>query len=177
MFKKSPHRIPRTFSFEADNPRERHQERFRRKLDVWRRIERRGQFAPLPTYSTLYVPTSASRPFHTEPRGQQVKQDQYLDNGHGYDHHEGFEEEWEEEGGDGEEEEYDRDEVLELYEPKLVPGRDNGYRERILEDVRAQMAREEELRQRRSRQGEGYESDEELLNRRLSKRRREAYAS
>ncbi|KAF9355910.1 hypothetical protein BGX34_010185 [Mortierella sp. NVP85] len=174
---KSPHRVPHTFSFEAGNPRERHQERFRRKLDVWKRIERRSKCAPLPTYTSLYVPTSTSRPIHAEPGGQTIKQDQHLGNGngYGYDHHEGFEEEWEEEGEDGEEQ-YAKDEVLELYEPKLA-GRDNAYRERILEDVRAQLARDEELRQRRSRQSEGLESDEELLNHRLSKRRRPAYVS
>jgi len=125
----------------------------------------------------MYVPTSTSRPVHAEPSGQTIKQDQHLgnDNGYGYDHHEGFEEEWEEEG-EGGEDQYAKDEVLELYEPKLA-SRDNAYRERILEDVRAQLARDEELRQRRSRQSEGFESDEELLNHRLSKRRREAYVS
>jgi hypothetical protein len=41
--------------------------------------------------------------------------------------------------------------------------------------LRAQAAREEELRQGRIRRSEGFESDEELLNhRRVSKRRREA---
>ncbi|KAK3814261.1 MAG: hypothetical protein J3Q66DRAFT_346066 [Benniella sp.] len=176
---RSPHRVPHTLGSEAGNPRERHQERFRRKLDVWKRIERRSKCAPLPTYTSLYVPTSTSRPIRAELSGQTIKQDQHLDNGtgngYGYDHHEDFEEEWEEEG-EGGEEQYAKDEVLELYEPKLA-GRDNAYRERILEDVRAQLARDEELRQRRSRQSEGFESDEELLNHRLSKRRREAYVS
>lgn len=174
---KSPSKVFHTFSVEAETPRERHQERFRRKLDGWKRIERRSLLdaPPLPTYPNYYVATSSSRQSRTETTYRHVKHSHSQGNGHGYDHNhnqeaeEGWEEEQEEEPHDGEDEE-----PYELVPPPVKDDR-NVYRERILEDLRAQAAREEELRQGRVRRSEGFESDEELLNhKRVSKRRREA---
>ncbi|KAG0365075.1 Chitin synthase, class 1 [Gamsiella multidivaricata] len=48
---------------ECEVPLEEHQERFRRKLDRWKRVERQHQYEapPLPSYQDLYIPTSTSR--------------------------------------------------------------------------------------------------------------------
>ncbi|KAF8930382.1 hypothetical protein BGZ58_008278 [Dissophora ornata] len=155
-----PATVSEPLNFESEPAGEKHQERFQRKLDRWKRVERQNlaEAPPLPTYLDLYIPTTSSR---SHP--QTDYEDEYL----------------EVNGQDEEEEELERErDFEEELEQEQEPER-NIFRERAQQDLldkRAQTAREEELRERRDRRAaEDAEGDYEELadRRRLSKRRRE----
>jgi hypothetical protein len=137
---------------------EEHQERFRRKLDRWKRVERQNLYeAPsLPTYQDLYIPTSASRTVFVDESEEEYEEEYEED---------GYREEFE--GREDEDALLEREAAIE-----------NVHRERMLKDLQAQVEREDELQDRNGRRkgrrggGEQLEEDDEVGNRRRSFKRR-----
>ncbi|KAF9346699.1 hypothetical protein BGX26_001791 [Mortierella sp. AD094] len=142
------HVTPEVPNFGNNVSSEKHQERFRKKLDRWKRVELQNQSdpPPLPTYPDLYIPTTSSRSIvhtDTEPEDEDFQPD------------------------------LDEEKLQTLLQPP-----DHRYKGQVLQDLSPQMVREKELRDRKGRRAEQIEEDDEeidLLDRRpLSKRRREA---
>ncbi|KAG0321253.1 hypothetical protein BGZ99_004041 [Dissophora globulifera] len=179
----SPHprsTTPVPFHFETEPLSERHQERFLRKLDRWKRVERQnlGEAPPLPTYPDLYIPTLSSRPRvvgeYEDEEYEEEQNDEDDDNDY-YDEEDGEGEPFERHG-DLRREYEERERAVGANTPGLE---DEAYRERIIQDLTLQIARENELRERRARRALEEEQAagdyEELLDRRgMAKRRREA---
>ncbi|KAG0205923.1 hypothetical protein BGX28_002565 [Mortierella sp. GBA30] len=122
--------VPEPFTLETEARGERHQERFQKKLERWKRIEREQQFKalPLPVYSDLFIPTKSSRPL-TRPEPVVLQTDRRTKERH-------------------------------VVEREKTKDRNRNYKEKVLQDVRAQKAREDEfrklqreMRQRRQKSG------------------------
>ncbi|KAF9958687.1 hypothetical protein BGZ72_011132 [Mortierella alpina] len=125
--------MPRTVSepliLETEARSDRHQERFQRRLERWKRVDREHQFKPAPprVYMDLYVPTSkSSRPL-TRPEPPVLQTDRRA---------------------------MERQAMEREREAMRENGRERDknrhYKDKILQEVRAQIAREDELKQQQS---------------------------
>ncbi|GJJ73405.1 hypothetical protein EMPS_05763 [Entomortierella parvispora] len=78
-----PVTVPEPFTLATEKRGDRHQERFRRKLDKWKRIDREHAFKalPVPVYPDLFIPSKSTRPLtrpenvvlHTDKRSEERK--------------------------------------------------------------------------------------------------------
>jgi len=77
----TPVTVPEPFTLATEKRGDRHQERFKRKLDKWKRIDREHAFKalPVPTYPDLFIPSKSTRPLtrpenvvlHTDKRSEE----------------------------------------------------------------------------------------------------------
>ncbi|KAG0046857.1 hypothetical protein BGZ83_007986 [Gryganskiella cystojenkinii] len=109
-----PVTVPEPFTLATESRGERHQERFQRKLDKWKRIDREHAFKalPLPTYPDLFIPNKSTRPL-TRPEDVVFHTDKRL-------------------------------------EERRTLDAERQYKDQILQEMRAQEAREQELAHQRA---------------------------
>ncbi|CAO3567345.1 unnamed protein product [Mortierella alpina] len=126
---RTPRTVPEPFTLETEARSERHQERFQRRLERWKRVDREHQFKPTPprVYMDLYIPSKSSRPL-TCPEPPVLQTDRRA---------------VERQAMERQTMEREREAIRENGRER---DKNRHYKDKILHEVRAQIARENELK-------------------------------
>ncbi|KAF9275555.1 hypothetical protein BGZ68_010707 [Mortierella alpina] len=130
---RTPRTVSEPFTLETEDRSERHQERFQRRLERWKRVDREHQFKPTPprTYMDLYIPCKSSRPL-TRPQPPILQTDRRAV-----------------ERLAMERQAMEREREI-IRENGRERDKNRHYKDKILQEVRAQIARENELKDQQS---------------------------
>ncbi|KAF9940011.1 hypothetical protein BGZ67_008445 [Mortierella alpina] len=126
---RAPRTVPKPFTLETEARSDRHQERFQRRLERWKRVDREHQFKPTPprVYMDLYIPSKSSRPL-TRPEPPILQTDRRA---------------MERQAMERQSMERGREAIRENGRER---DKNRHYKDKILQEVRAQIAREDELK-------------------------------